>query len=77
MEADASIISESAELQLAETGQIYGQISMFTMIGSEQIDTVILGSEFVPAIGGNGPEGLHSHNVRDGLRISFLVSNCS
>jgi len=52
VEADASIISKSAELQLAETGQIYGQISMFTMIGSEQIDTVILGSEFVPAIGG-------------------------
>ena len=74
---DASIISESAELQLAETGEIYGQISMFTMFGNEQIDTVILGSEFVPAEGRTGPEGVHAYTVRDGLTISFLVSDCN
>ena len=69
-------ISDEAELYLSKDGKIVGRILLPTMFGNNRLDILNFGSNFIPMIGGSGPEGRHSYQVEPGLDISIFVEWC-
>ena len=69
-------ISDEAELYLSKDGKIVGRILLPTMFGNNKLDILNFGSNFIPMIGGSGPEGRHSYQVEPGLDISIFVEWC-
>lgn len=69
-------ISDKAELYLSKDGKIVGRILLPTMFGNNKLDILNFGSNFIPMIGGSGPEGRHSYQVEPGLDISIFVEWC-
>ena len=69
-------ISDEAELYLSKDGKIVGRILLPTMFGNNKLDILNFGSNFIPMIGGIGPEGRHSYQVEPGLDISIFVEWC-
>ena len=69
-------ISDEAELYLSKDGKIVGRILLPTMFGNNRLDILNFGSNFIPMIGGIGPEGRHSYQVEPGLDISIFVEWC-
>ena len=69
-------ISDEAELYLSKDGKIVGRILLPTMFGNNKLDILNFGSNFIPMIGGIGPEGRHSYQVEPGLDVSIFVEWC-
>ena len=69
-------ISDEAELYLSKDGKIVGRILLPTMFGNNKLDILNFGSNFIPMIGGSGPEGRHSYQVEPGLDVSIFVEWC-
>ena len=69
-------ISDEAELYLSKDGKIVGRILLPTMFGNNRLDILNFGSNFIPMIGGSGPEGRHSYQVEPGLDVSIFVEWC-
>ena len=69
-------LSKDAELYLSKDGAIIGRISLFTMFGNDQLDVLRFGSNFTPKVGGYGPEGRNSYQIRSGLDVAIVVENC-
>ena len=69
-------ISDEAELYLSKDGKIVGRILLPTMFGNNRLDILNFGSNFIPMIGGIGPEGRHSYQVEPGLDVSIFVEWC-
>ena len=69
-------LSDEAELYLSKDGKIVGRVLLPTAFGNNRLDMLNFGSNFIPMIGGNGPEGRHSYQVEPGLDISIFVEWC-
>ena len=69
-------LTEDAELYLSKDGAIIGRISMFTMFGNDRVDVLRFESNFTPKVGGYGPEGRNSYQIRSGLDVAIVVENC-
>lgn len=73
---DQKMVMDTAALILSRDGRIIGDLTVYTMFGSNRKDSIRLGTDFRPSTINLGPEGSHLATIGNSMEINLFVQEC-